>query len=89
MTVYLLAFLTKRFVFVNCRLSPYKRGRPFHYIANPDSKSGATITPGVMRRLEEIGFQRISRRRKRSAVAPNLKYTPIFVLYQPGTIMLY
>ncbi|MEZ4737021.1 MAG: methyltransferase domain-containing protein [Caldilineaceae bacterium] len=39
-----------------------KRGRLFHYIANPDSKSGATITRGVMRRLEEIGFQRISRR---------------------------
>lgn len=39
-----------------------KRGRLFHYIANPDSKSGATITRGVMRRLEESGFQRISRR---------------------------
>ena len=39
-----------------------KRGRLFHYIANPDSKSGATITRGVMRRLEEVGFQRISRR---------------------------
>lgn len=39
-----------------------KRGRLFHYIANPDSKSGATITRGVMRRLEEAGFQRISRR---------------------------
>ena len=39
-----------------------RRGRLFHYIANPDSKSGATITRGVMRRLEEVGFQRISRR---------------------------
>jgi len=39
-----------------------QRGRLFHYIANPDSKSGATITRGVMRRLEEVGFQRISRR---------------------------
>lgn len=39
-----------------------RRGRLFHYIANPDSKSGATITRGVMRRLEEAGFQRISRR---------------------------
>lgn len=39
-----------------------KRGRLFHYIANPDSKSGATITRGVMRRLEEVGFQRITRR---------------------------
>jgi predicted methyltransferase len=39
-----------------------KRGRLFHYIANPDSKSGATITRGVMRRLEEVGFQRVTRR---------------------------
>lgn len=39
-----------------------KRGRLFHYIANPDSKSGATVTRGVMRRLEEVGFQRITRR---------------------------
>ncbi|MBX3010626.1 MAG: methyltransferase domain-containing protein [Caldilineaceae bacterium] len=39
-----------------------RRGRLFHYIANPDSKSGATITRGVMRRLEEVGFQRIERR---------------------------
>lgn len=39
-----------------------RRGRLFHYIANPDSKSGATMTRGVMRRLEEVGFQRISRR---------------------------
>jgi len=39
-----------------------RRGRLFHYIANPDSKSGATMTRGVMRRLEEAGFQRIERR---------------------------
>lgn len=39
-----------------------KRGRLFHYIANPDSKSGATITRGVMRRLDEVGFQRVTRR---------------------------
>lgn len=39
-----------------------RRGRLFHYIANPDSKSGATITRGVMRRLEEAGFQQIERR---------------------------
>jgi uncharacterized protein len=40
----------------------HRRGRLFHYIANPDSKSGATMTRGVMRRLEEAGFQRIERR---------------------------
>jgi predicted methyltransferase len=38
------------------------RGRLFHYIANPESKQGATITRGVLRRLEEVGFTKISRR---------------------------
>ncbi len=39
-----------------------RRGRLFHYIGNPDSKSGAMTTRGVMRRLDEVGFQRIERR---------------------------
>lgn len=34
-----------------------KRGRLFHYIGNPESKSGATVTRGVVRRLTEAGFQ--------------------------------
>lgn len=38
------------------------RGRLFHYIANPDSKQGATVTRGVIRRLGEARFGRISRR---------------------------
>lgn len=38
------------------------RARLFHYIANPESKQGATITRGVLRRLEEVGFTRIQRR---------------------------
>ncbi|MCB0063625.1 MAG: methyltransferase domain-containing protein [Caldilineaceae bacterium] len=38
------------------------RGRLFHYIANPESKQGATITRGVLRRLEEVGFARVQRR---------------------------
>ncbi|MEZ4677231.1 MAG: methyltransferase domain-containing protein [Caldilineaceae bacterium] len=38
------------------------RGRLFHYIANPESKQGGTITRGVLRRLEEVGFTKISRR---------------------------
>lgn len=38
------------------------RGRLFHYIANPESKQGATITRGVIRRLEEIGFAKVTRR---------------------------
>lgn len=36
------------------------RGRLFHYIGNPDSRSGATVTRGVVRRLQEAGFLRIT-----------------------------
>lgn len=39
-----------------------RRGRLFHYIGDPDSASGRNITRGVMRRLQEVGFQRIVRR---------------------------
>jgi len=38
------------------------RGRLFHYIANPESKQGSTITRGVIRRLEEVGFGKVTRR---------------------------
>lgn len=38
------------------------RGRLFHYIANPESKQGSTITRGVMRRLEEVGFAKVTKR---------------------------
>ena len=40
------------------------RGRLFHYIGDPESRSGRNITRGVMRRLDEAGFQRIQRRPK-------------------------
>jgi predicted methyltransferase len=36
------------------------RGRLFHYIGNPDSKSGAKVTRGTIRRLKEVGFGRVS-----------------------------
>lgn len=36
-------------------------GRIFHYIGDPDSKSGARVTAGVIRRLQEAGFQRVIR----------------------------
>lgn len=32
------------------------RGRLFHYIGNPDSRSGATVGRGVVERLEAVGF---------------------------------
>lgn len=37
-------------------------GRLFHYIGDPGSKSGSTVTHGVVRRLQEAGFSRIVRR---------------------------
>ena len=37
-------------------------GRLFHYIGNPESRSGATVTRGVMQRLAEAGFQRVQTR---------------------------
>jgi len=37
-------------------------GRLFHYIGNPDSKSGQSVTAGVIRRLQQAGFTRVARR---------------------------
>ncbi len=33
-----------------------EKGRMFHYIGNPDSRSGATVGRGVVARLESVGF---------------------------------
>ncbi len=35
------------------------RGRVFHYIGNPESKTGHNVTSGVMRRLQQAGFTRV------------------------------
>lgn len=37
-------------------------GRMFHYVGDPDSRSGANTTRGVIRRLREAGFSRVVRR---------------------------
>lgn len=37
-------------------------GKLFHYIGNPESKSGKSVTAGVIERLVEAGFQRVRRR---------------------------
>ncbi len=37
------------------------RGQLFHYIGDPDSKSGSSTTAGVIRRLEDVGFRQIRR----------------------------
>lgn len=34
-------------------------GRLFHYIGDPKSKSGGSVTKGVVRRLKEVGFSRV------------------------------
>ena len=38
-----------------------RKGRMFHYIGDPESKSGRSLTAGVIRRLEQVGFQRVAR----------------------------
>lgn len=35
------------------------KGRLFHYVGDPKSKSGSGVTRGVVRRLQDAGFQRI------------------------------
>jgi predicted methyltransferase len=37
-------------------------GRLFHYVGDPESRSGARVTRGVLRRLEEAGFRNLRRR---------------------------
>lgn len=37
------------------------RGKLFHYIGDPESRSGQSITAGVVRRLDEAGFKRVRR----------------------------
>ena len=44
-------------------------GRLFHYIGNPESRSGATVTRGVVKRLGEAGFRRIQARPQAFGVA--------------------
>jgi predicted methyltransferase len=36
-------------------------GKMFHYIGDPESKSGSRVTAGVIRRLQEAGFKRVVR----------------------------
>lgn len=38
-----------------------QNGKMFHYIGDPESKSGARVTAGVIRRLQEAGFTRVAR----------------------------
>jgi predicted methyltransferase len=37
------------------------RGLLFHYVGDPESKSGHSVTAGVVRRLEQAGFRQVKR----------------------------
>jgi len=37
------------------------RSQIFHYIGDPESKSGRSITAGVIRRMEQVGFRQVRR----------------------------
>jgi predicted methyltransferase len=41
-----------------------KGGRLFHYIGNPESKSGRNTTQGVLERLRSTGFRNIKRKKR-------------------------
>jgi len=45
--------------YAECRRVLRRSGKLFHYIGDPDSRSGARTTKGVMRRLQEAGFTRV------------------------------
>jgi uncharacterized protein len=38
------------------------RGRLYHYIGDPESRSGRSVTNGALRRLQEAGFSRVVRK---------------------------
>jgi predicted methyltransferase len=40
------------------------RGRLYHYVGDPDSRSGRNITRSVTRRLQEAGFRKVVARRR-------------------------
>lgn len=48
-------------------------GRMFHYIGDPDSKSGAQTTKGVVRRLREAGFSKVAPKRRAFGVVAHKK----------------
>jgi predicted methyltransferase len=51
-------------------------GKMFHYIGDPQSKSGARTTAGVIRRLQEAGFKRVTRAPQAFGVVAHKRSTP-------------
>jgi predicted methyltransferase len=39
-----------------------RKGRLYHYVGDPNSRSGRNLTRGVVRRLQEAGFSRVVRK---------------------------
>lgn len=48
--------------YAQCHRVLSRSGRMFHYVGDPESRSGRNITGGVVRRLKEAGFRRIERK---------------------------
>jgi hypothetical protein len=52
-------------------------GKIFHYIGDPESKSGARVTAGVIRRLQEAGFKRVVRAPRAFGVVAYKRSSPV------------
>jgi predicted methyltransferase len=52
-------------------------GKIFHYIGDPESKSGARVTAGVIRRLQEAGFKRVTRAPRAFGVVAHKRSSPV------------
>jgi predicted methyltransferase len=52
-------------------------GRIFHYIGDPESKSGARVTAGAIRRLQEAGFKGVTRAPWAFGVVAHKRSSPV------------
>ena len=52
-------------------------GKIFHYIGDPESKSGARVTAGVIRRLQDAGFKRVVRAARAFGVVAYKRSSPV------------
>jgi predicted methyltransferase len=52
-------------------------GKIFHYIGDPESKSGIRVTAGVIRRLQDAGFKRVVRAPRAFGVVAYKRSSPV------------
>lgn len=52
-------------------------GKIFHYIGDPESKSGTRVTAGVIRRLQDAGFRRVVRAPRAFGVVAYKRSSPV------------